>query len=132
MEPARRVTEVISETCDNRPDTVAFVRDLFGRLGEKWSMRVLDELAHGPVRFTALQAALDVSHRILTVTLRTLEGDGMVRRDAFAETPPRVEYRLTELGESFLSHAHMMVAWAQDHQAEIELNRAAAARATTA
>ncbi|GIF71421.1 winged helix-turn-helix transcriptional regulator [Asanoa siamensis] len=126
MDPNRPVTEVMADTCDNRPDTVSFVRDLFGRLGEKWPMRALDVLAAGPIRFTALMAALlDISHRVLTATLRTLESDGMVRRTAYAETPPRVEYRLTDLGESFLVHAHTMVAWAQDHQAEIELNRAA-------
>ncbi|MEV0720012.1 helix-turn-helix domain-containing protein [Asanoa sp. NPDC050611] len=124
MNPDRPVTEVIGATCDNRPDTVAFVRDLFGRLGEKWPMRVLDVLANGPTRFTALMAAEpDISHRVLTATLRTLQSDGMIRRTAYAETPPRVEYQLTDLGESFLAHAHTMVAWAQDHQSEIELNR---------
>ncbi|HEV7707132.1 MAG TPA: helix-turn-helix domain-containing protein [Asanoa sp.] len=127
MDPNQPITEVMSGVCDSQPDTVAFVRDLFGRLGEKWSMRVLDELAAGPLRFTALMAALpEISHRILTVTLRTLQGDGMVSRTAYPETPPRVEYQLSALGESFLSHAHTMVAWAQDHRAEIELNRAAA------
>jgi DNA-binding HxlR family transcriptional regulator len=120
----RRPIEVISETCETEASTVSFVRDLFGRLGEKWPMRVLDELANGPMRFTALMAALPgISHRMLTVTLRTLENDGMVRRTVYPETPPRVEYEMTKLGESFLNHALTMVAWAQDHRVEIELNR---------
>jgi DNA-binding HxlR family transcriptional regulator len=119
------VGEAISDICDPEDSRVAFVRDLFGRLGEKWSMRALDELAHGPLRFTALMNALPgISHRILTVTLRTLESDGMVSRTAYPETPPRVEYALTPLGESFLCRALSMVAWAQDHQQEIEANRA--------
>ncbi|GII32549.1 winged helix-turn-helix transcriptional regulator [Planotetraspora mira] len=122
----KSLPDVIGDICDPKESSVAFVRDLFGRLGEKWSMRALDELAHGPLRFTALMNALPgISHRILTVTLRTLEGDGMVSRTAYPETPPRVEYALTPLGESFLCRALSMVAWAQDHQQEIETNRAA-------
>jgi DNA-binding HxlR family transcriptional regulator len=126
MSTDKPVAQTMSDICDPAEDTVAFVRDLFGRLGEKWSMRTLDELAHGPVRFTALMSALPgISHRVLTATLRTLENDGMVSRTSYPETPPRVEYALTPLGESFLSHALSMVAWAQDHRREIESNRAA-------
>jgi DNA-binding HxlR family transcriptional regulator len=122
----KSVADAISDICDPEESRVAFVHDLFGRLGEKWSMRALDELAHGPLRFTALMNALPgISHRILTVTLRTFESDGMVSRTAYPETPPRVEYALTPLGESFLCRALSMVAWAQDHQQEIESNRAA-------
>jgi DNA-binding HxlR family transcriptional regulator len=122
----RTLAEIVASTCDPGEDAVTFVRDLFGRLGEKWSMRTLDELTHGPVRFTALMAALPgISHRVLTVTLRTLESDGMISRTSYPETPPRVEYALTALGESFLATAMTMVAWAQDHQREIENHRAA-------
>ncbi|GAA4581343.1 helix-turn-helix domain-containing protein [Planotetraspora phitsanulokensis] len=120
------IREVMTDVCDPEESRVAFVRDLFGRLGDKWSVRTLNQLADGPLRFTAVMNAMPgISHRILTVTLRTLESDGMVSRTAYAETPPRVEYALTPLGESFLCRSLSLVAWAQDHQQEIEANRAA-------
>jgi len=110
--------------CDRSEDTVAFVRDMFGRLGEKWPIRTLDCLAEGPVRFTALMAAMPgISHRMLTVTLKALENDGMITRTAYAEVPPRVEYELTALGGSFVAHLLQLVAWIQDHRTDIELSR---------
>ncbi|MCU1411095.1 MAG: hypothetical protein JWR04_1802 [Rhodoglobus sp.] len=120
----KTASEQMIDICDKDEKTVVFVRDMFGRLGEKWSMRTLDELADGPVRFTALMCALPgISHRVLTVTLRTLESDGLVSRTSYPETPPRVEYELTALGESFLGRVLSLVAWAQDNQAEVESNR---------
>jgi DNA-binding HxlR family transcriptional regulator len=121
------VTEMsqhIQAVCDGEETTVTFVRDLFSRLGEKWPLRTLDELAPGPLRFTALMEALPgISHRVLTVTLRTLETDGMITRTSFPESPPRVEYEMTPLGESFLTHTLALVVWAQDHEAEITAHR---------
>lgn len=115
-----------ASVCDREDDTVAFVRQVFVRLGEKWTMPVLDRLASGPVRFTGLMGVLSgISHRVLTATLRTLEQDGLVSRTSYPESPPRVEYALTPLGDSFLTRALQMVEWAQDHRAEIEANRAA-------
>jgi DNA-binding HxlR family transcriptional regulator len=120
------VATTMSDICDPEVDTVAFVRGMFGRLGEKWSIRALDELDHGPLRFTALMGALPgISHRILTITLKTLENDGLVSRTAYPETPPRVEYALTKLGQEFLDQTSIMVAWLQDHQGEVEASRAA-------
>ena len=74
------------------------VRDVLCRLGDKWSMLVLLTLnANGVMRFSEIHRTLgDISHRMLTVTLRMLETDGMIRREVYAEVPPRVEYRLTE------------------------------------
>jgi DNA-binding HxlR family transcriptional regulator len=121
---AKPVAERIGDVCDKDESTVTFVREIFGRLGKKWPMRVLDELADGPVRFTALMSALPgISHRVLTATLRSLESDGMVSRRSYAESPPRVEYALTPLGESFLSESLALVAWAQSHQEAIEAVR---------
>ena len=76
------------------------VRDVLCRLGDKWSMLVLLTLnANGVMRFSEIHRTLgDISHRMLTVTLRMLETDGMIRREVYAEVPPRVEYRLTERG----------------------------------
>ena len=72
------------------------VRDVLCRLGDKWSMLVLLTLnANGVMRFSEIHRTLgDISHRMLTVTLRMLETDGMIRREVYAEVPPRVEYRL--------------------------------------
>ena len=73
------------------------VRDVLSRLGDKWSMLVLITLnANGVMRFSDIHKTIeDVSQRMLTVTLRTLEADGLVARKIYAEVPPRVEYCLT-------------------------------------
>ena len=100
--------------------------DLVGRLGGKWWLRTLQQLADGPRRFTVLMAALPgISHRVLTVTLRTLENDGLVSRTAYAEAPPRVEYALTPLGRSFLDQTTALVGWVRQHRPEIGAHRSA-------
>jgi len=66
-----------------------------------------------------------ISHRVLTVTLRTLENDGLVSRTAYAEAPPRVEYALTPLGRSFLDQATALAVWVRQHRPEIEAHRSA-------
>lgn len=116
--------EEANAVCDREEDIVAFVREIFTRLGDKWSLRVLDELTKGTMRFTSLMEAMSpISHRVLTVTLRNLVTDGMVSRTAYAESPPRVEYSLTPLGASLLSGALSLVAWAQDNRQEITEHR---------
>ena len=74
------------------------VRDVLSRLGDKWSMLVLITLsANGTMRFSDIHKTIaDVSQRMLTVTLRTLESDGLIERKVYAEVPPRVEYCLTD------------------------------------
>ena len=89
------------------------VRDVLCRLGDKWSMLVLLTLnANGVMRFSEI-------HRMLTVTLRMLETDGMIRREVYAEVPPRVEYRLTERGGSLLPHIFGLVEWAEANKEAI-------------
>lgn len=102
------------------------IRDVLSRLGDKWSILVLVTLrTNGVMRFSTIQKTIgDISQRMLTVTLRTLEADGMVARRVYAEVPPRVEYRLTERGESLLPHIYGLVEWAQQHKAEILSDRA--------
>ena len=97
------------------------VRDVLCRLGDKWSMLVLLTLnANGVMRFSEIHRTLgDISHRMLTVTLRTLETDGMIRHKVYAEVPPRVEYDLTERGGSLLPHIFGLVEWAQDNMEAI-------------
>lgn len=99
------------------PDEKCPVRHVLARLGDKWSILVLLTLdANGVMRFSEIQQSLeDISHRMLTVTLRMLEADGMIDRRAYAEVPPRVEYRLTERGRSLLPHIYGLVGWAQQH-----------------
>lgn len=102
------------------------IRDVLSRLGEKWSMLVLLTLhANGTMRFSEIYRSLeDISHRMLTVTLRTLESDGMISRRVHAEVPPRVEYRLTERGLSLLPHIYGLVEWAQANKHSILEDRA--------
>lgn len=102
------------------------VRDVLSRIGDKWSMLVLLTLhTNGTMRFSEIQRSLeDISHRMLTVTLRMLETDGLISREVFAEVPPRVEYRLTERGSSLLPHIFGLVEWAQANKASIFENRA--------
>lgn len=90
------------------------VRDVLSRLGDKWSMLVLITLkANGTMRFSDIQKTIaDVSQRMLTVTLRSLENDGLVERKVYAEVPPRVEYELTERGMSLIPHIEGLVSWA--------------------
>ncbi|MCD8102126.1 MAG: helix-turn-helix transcriptional regulator [Alistipes sp.] len=90
------------------------VRNVLDRFGDKWSLLVLSTLhANGRLRFSAIHRTIgDVSHRMLTVTLRSLEADGLVRREVFGEVPPRVEYSLTPKGESLMPHVTGLVGWA--------------------
>lgn len=90
------------------------VRDVISRLGDKWSILILTTLnENGKLRFSEIQRSIgDVSQRMLTVTLRSMEADGIIRREVYAEVPPRVEYELTELGESLFPHLQALVDWA--------------------
>jgi DNA-binding HxlR family transcriptional regulator len=90
------------------------IRNVLDRFGDKWSILVLLTLGdQGTMRFNELNAAIDdISQKMLTVTLRTLEADGLVSRKIYPEVPPRVEYRLTPLGSSLLPHIQGLVDWA--------------------
>ena len=92
------------------------IRDVLCRLGDKWSMLVLITLhANGVMRFGEIQKTIDdISHRMLSVTLRTLENDGMIERKAYAEIPPRVEYSLTDIGYSLAPVIDTMADWGTD------------------
>ena len=85
-------------------DGVCPVRDVLCRLGDKWTTRVLVTLhANGIMRFSDIQRTIgDISQRMLTVTLRSLETDGMLERKVYAQVPPKVEYRLTERGRGVI------------------------------
>lgn len=101
------------------------VRDVLSRLGDKWSMLVLITLsANGTMRFSDIHKTIaDVSQRMLTVTLRTLESDGLIERKVYAEVPPRVEYCLTERGLSLIPHIQGLVDWALQQMSGIMESR---------
>ena len=94
------------------------IRDVLDRIGDQWSLLVLQALAARLMRFGEINRAIgDISKQMLSRTLKRLYQDGFVKRTLFAEIPPRVEYELTELGRSFLAPLEALVAWADaNHQ----------------
>lgn len=101
------------------------IRNVLNRLADKWSMLVLATLhANGTMRFNDVHRTIgDISQRMLTVTLRSLEADGMVERKVYAEVPPRVEYCLTDMGKSFIPQLQNLVEWASDNLPKIMESR---------
>ena len=101
------------------------VRDVLDRIGDQWSVLVILLLGeHGPYRFNALKRAIgDISQRMLAVTLRHLERDGLISRTVFPTNPPQVEYALTDLGRSLLDRLGGLAAWAVDNHAPIKAAR---------
>lgn len=102
------------------------IRNVLSRVGDKWSLLVLHTLEQSaePVRFNALQRALpDISQKVLTTTLRTLEEDGFVVRTVYAEVPPRVDYQLTERAQSFMQACTPMIQWAVANLEDIVADR---------
>jgi DNA-binding HxlR family transcriptional regulator len=102
------------------------VRQVLDRIADKWSLFVLALLDRRTMRFTELRRRIDgVSTRMLTVTLRQLERDGLVGRTVYPIVPPRVEYQLTPLGVSLHDTIQSLVTWTEEHQDEIAAARAA-------
>lgn len=101
------------------------IRDILRRLGDKWSLLVLVALnANGVMRFGDIHKSIgDISQRMLTVTLRSLESDGLVVRKVYPEVPPRVEYCLTESGSGLVLHLNSLVEWALDNMQNIMTSR---------
>lgn len=103
------------------------IRNILARISDKWSLLViytLNHTEHKVVRFKELQRKIpDISQKMLTVTLRTLEEDGYVTRTVYPEVPPRVEYALTERAMSLLPHIDALIGWAQDNMDAIIKDR---------
>ena len=100
--------------------------NILDRVGDKWTVMVVGILSDGPMRFNALQRAVaGVSHRMLTLTLRGLERDGLVKRTAFATVPPRVDYELTKLGHSLKPPLEILAKWVHTNRGAIERARKA-------
>ena len=115
--------EVTEEQC---VPVCGLVRDVLDRIGDKWSLLVLNLLTGRTRRFMDIRRALpDISQRMLTVTLRHLERDGIVERTAYPTVPVTVEYCLTPLGATLIHSVIALVRWTAEHEREI-----AAARST--
>lgn len=95
------------------------------RIGDKWTVMVVGVLSVGPQRFnTILRTIGGVSHRMLTLTLRGLERDGLVTRTIYPTIPPKVEYELTELGCSLIAPLRVLSSWGVKNRPAIEAARA--------
>ena len=101
------------------------IRNVLAHICGKWSLLVIYVMRQNDsIRFNALNRAIpDISQKVLTSTLRSLEMDGFVTRQAYAEIPPRVEYSLTDRARSFIPLVENMLAWAQDNMAGILKDR---------
>ncbi len=99
---------------------------IIDRVGDKWTVMVVGQLSeHGTMRFNALMRAIPgVSHRMLTLTMRGLERDGLVKRTPYPTVPLRVDYELTVLGRSLTEPLAMLARWASVRREEIETARA--------
>jgi DNA-binding HxlR family transcriptional regulator len=119
--------EVTVQVDDGHEARMCHTRQVLDRIGDKWSISVFHQLGqHETMRFTQLQRGIGaISQRMLTVTLRALERDGLVVRTVHPVVPPRVDYRLTELGRTLLGSVCSLMTWAIDHADEIDEARAA-------
>jgi DNA-binding HxlR family transcriptional regulator len=108
-------------------------REVLARVGDKWSLYVIHLLGGGTRRFSDLRRMIDgISQRMLTVTLRGLERDGLVTRTVHPTVPPRVDYALTPMGRTLLDTVRALVQWADEHLADIDAARAAYDRRSAA
>ncbi|KPH62109.1 hypothetical protein ADT71_16125 [Novosphingobium sp. ST904] len=118
-------------SADNRPvvlpgvDCSGFTRDLLSRVGDKWSVLIVVYLSARTMRFNELKRTIDgISQRMLTLTLRNLEKDGLITRCVTPTIPPRVDYALTDLGRSLLKPVLGLVEWAALYKSQVAEARA--------
>src|SRR5215467_5206693 len=103
------------------PEDCRAVSEILARVGDKWTVLVVGVLGDGPKRFSEIRRALgSISQRMLTLTLRGLERDGLVTRTVFPTIPLRVDYELTKLGQSLLKPVNGLGLWARQNRATIE------------
>jgi DNA-binding HxlR family transcriptional regulator len=108
------------------------IRNVLDRLGDAWSLLVIMKLREGPHRFNAMKREIgDISQRMLAVTLRHLERDGLVSRQVFPTNPPRVEYALTDLGRSMVGPIDALARWAEENHETVKRARIAYDRQLT-
>src|SRR5580698_1543087 len=103
------------------PEDCRATSEVLARVGDKWTVLVVSTLGNGPMRFNELRRALgSISQRMLTLTLRALERDGLVTRTVFPIVPPRVDYGLTRLGRSLREPVNALALWARKNRAGIQ------------
>jgi DNA-binding HxlR family transcriptional regulator len=114
----------VTDSC-NTPEAIE-VRQILNRVGDKWSILVIALLDEGTRRFSELRREIDgISQRMLTLTLRQLERDGLVRRTVYPVVPPKVEYELTDLGSTLIESVRGLANWAKEHRGQVAAARAA-------
>jgi len=97
-----------------RADHCRVVAAVLDRIGDKWTIMVVSVLTDGPARFTTIMREIGgITHRMLTLTLRGLERDGLVKRTAYATVPPRVEYELTDMGRTLTATLIPLAQWSE-------------------
>jgi DNA-binding HxlR family transcriptional regulator len=100
------------------------VREVLNRVGDKWSILIVGLLGDGPKRFSELRRSVEgISQRMLTLTVRALERDGLVTRTVTPTIPPRVDYALTKLGSSLLESVQALAAWADTNRLHVQESR---------
>jgi DNA-binding HxlR family transcriptional regulator len=103
------------------PEDCRALGEILARIGDKWSVFVVGLLADGPMRFNEIRRTIDgISQRMLTLTLRGLERDGLVTRTVHPTVPPRVEYALTELGCTLIEPLTALAAWARENRPAVQ------------
>jgi DNA-binding HxlR family transcriptional regulator len=116
-------------------DDCRAVADVLARIGDKWTVYVVGLLSNGPMRFNEIRRGVgSISQRMMTLTLRGLERDGLVTRTVFPTIPPRVDYELTELGRTLIATLVALGDWAKQNRPAVEKARRtfdAKAKATT-
>jgi DNA-binding HxlR family transcriptional regulator len=100
------------------------VREVLNRIGDKWSVQVVGMLGDGRKRFSELRRGIEgISQRMLTLTLKAMERDGLITRTVYPTIPPRVEYDLTKLGRSLLNPITVLADWAASNRAKMQSAR---------
>ena len=121
MRPEHKKVPVLPPRSDLDIGDCRGVASILARVGDKWSVFVIMMLGGGPLRFNELKRMVGgISQRMLTLTLRGLERDGLVTRTVFPTIPPRVDYELTDLGRGLSKPVEALGKWAFDHRVEIE------------
>jgi DNA-binding HxlR family transcriptional regulator len=106
------------------PSDCRTISEILARVGDKWTILVVGVLGNGTKRFNEIRRELgSISQRMLTLTLRGLERDGLVTRTVFPTVPPKVEYELTKLGRSLLDPVNALGAWVRKHRPSIQAAR---------
>src|SRR5713226_6340535 len=118
--PPQERTSMSQRHIDHTAPACLAAREVLNRVGDKWSIYIVGYLRDGPLRFNELRRSIEgISQRMLTLTLRGLERDGLVTRTIFPTIPPRVDYELTDLGRTLLKPVNGLGLWARQNRAAI-------------